>query len=42
MDEKAIQLWSQIKHGNHERLSLFSDLFITTVLMVKCVFSMPL
>ncbi|ATF10334.1 hypothetical protein BTN50_1918 [Candidatus Enterovibrio altilux] len=37
-----IQLWNQIKHGNHGRPHLFSYLAITTVLMAKCVFLMSL
>ncbi|MGU3163709.1 transposase [Vibrio cholerae] len=42
IDEEAIQLWKQIKQGNRGRPRLFSDLGITTALMVKRVFSMPL
>ena len=41
IDEEAIQLWKQIKQGNG-RPRLFSDLAITTALMVKRVFSIPL
>ncbi|WP_180983172.1 transposase, partial [Vibrio vulnificus] len=40
IDEEAIQLWKQIKQGNRGRPRLFSDLAITTALMVKRVFSM--
>ncbi|HAS8246700.1 TPA: IS5 family transposase [Vibrio vulnificus] len=42
IDEEAIQLWKQIKQRNRGRPRLFSDLAITTALMVKRVFSMPL
>ncbi|ATF09196.1 hypothetical protein BTN50_0679 [Candidatus Enterovibrio altilux] len=38
MDEKAVQLWDQIKQGNPGRLRLLSDLAITAVLMIKCIF----
>ncbi|ATF08867.1 Mobile element protein [Candidatus Enterovibrio altilux] len=40
MDEKATQLWNETQQDNYERLRLFNDLAITTVLMVKCVFLM--
>lgn len=42
IDEEAIRLWKQIKQGKRGRPRLFSDLAITTDLMVKRVFSMPL
>ncbi len=42
IDEETVQLWKQIKQGNPGRLRLFSDLAITTALMVKHVFSLPL
>ncbi len=42
VDEEAIQLWKQIKQGNRGRPRLFSDLAITTALMMKRIFSMPL
>ncbi|MGL1292399.1 transposase [Vibrio parahaemolyticus] len=42
IDEEAIQLWKQIKQGSCGRPRLFSDLAITTALMVKHVFSLPL
>ncbi|MGR5418439.1 transposase [Vibrio diabolicus] len=40
--EETVQLWKQIKQGNPGRPRLFSDLAITTALMVKRVFSLPL
>ena len=42
IDEEVIQHWKQVKQGNRGRPRLFSDLAITTALMVKRVFSMPL
>ncbi len=42
IDEEAIQLWKQIKQGSRGRTRLFSNLAITTALMVKRVFSLPL
>ncbi|WP_207895898.1 transposase, partial [Vibrio crassostreae] len=42
IDEEAIQQWKQLKQGKRGRTRLFSDLAITTALMVKRVFSMPL
>ncbi len=42
IDEEAIRLWKQMKQGKRGRPRLFSDLAITTALMVKRVFSMPL
>lgn len=42
IDEEAVQLWKQIKQGNRGRSRLFSDLAITTALMVKRIFSLPL
>ncbi|MEZ9292448.1 transposase, partial [Vibrio lentus] len=42
IDEKAIAEWKQNKQGKRGRPRRFSDLAITTALMVKRVFSMPL
>jgi hypothetical protein len=42
IDEEAITEWQQNKQGKRGRPRRFSDLAITTALMVKCVFSMPL
>lgn len=42
IDEKNVQLWRLIKQRNRGRSRLFSDLAVTTALMVKRVFSMPL
>lgn len=42
IDEGAVQQWTQIKQGNRGRPRLFSDLAITTALMVKRVFSLSL
>lgn len=42
IDEEAIQHWKQVKQGSRGRPRVFSDLAITTALMVKRVFSMPL
>ncbi|WP_425667491.1 IS5 family transposase [Vibrio tubiashii] len=42
IDEEAVQQWTQIKQGNRGRPRLFSDLAITTALIVKRVFSLPL
>ncbi|WP_240698077.1 IS5 family transposase, partial [Vibrio sp. F12] len=42
IDEEAIQKWKQLKQGKRGRPRLFSDLAITTALMVKRVFAMPL
>lgn len=42
IDKEAIQHWKQVKQGNRKRPRLFSDLAITTALMVKRVFSMSL
>ncbi len=42
IDEEAIAKWKQNKQGKHGRPRQFSDLAITTALMVKRVFSMPL
>ncbi|ATF09339.1 Mobile element protein [Candidatus Enterovibrio altilux] len=39
IDEKTIQLWNQIKQGNHGRSRLFNDLTIVTALMVIFIFS---
>ncbi|WP_257886407.1 transposase, partial [Vibrio parahaemolyticus] len=35
IDEQAVQQWKQIKRGNRGRPRSFSDLAITTALMVK-------
>jgi len=40
--EEAISGWAKSKHNMHGRPRRFSDLAITTALMVKRVFSMPL
>ncbi len=42
MDEEAIHQWKQSKQDKRGRPRQFSDLAITTALMVKRVFSMPL
>ena len=42
IDEEAIAEWKQNKQGKRCRPRRFSDLAITTALMVKRVFSMPL
>ncbi len=42
IDEEAIAKWKQNKQGKRGRSSRFSDLAITTALMMKRVFSMPL
>ena len=42
IDEKAIAEWKQSKQGKRGRPRRFSDIAITTALMVKRVFSMPL
>ncbi len=42
IDEEAVKLWKQINQGNRGRSRLFSDLAISTALMVKRVFSLPL
>ncbi|EGU44193.1 hypothetical protein VII00023_08044 [Vibrio ichthyoenteri ATCC 700023] len=42
IDEEAIAEWKQSKQGKRARPRRFSDLAITTALMLKHVFSMPL
>jgi len=42
IDEETIAEWKQRRHGKRGRPRRFSDLAITTALMVKRVFSMPL
>ncbi len=42
IDEEAIAEWKQNKQGKRGRPRRFSDLAITTALMVKRVFSLPL
>lgn len=42
IDEEAIAEWKQNKQDKRGRPRRFSDLAITTALMVKRVFSMPL
>ncbi len=42
VDEEAIAEWKQNKQGKRGRPRQFSDLAITTALMVKRIFSMPL
>ncbi|HAS3656662.1 TPA: IS5-like element ISVch8 family transposase, partial [Vibrio cholerae] len=42
MDEEAISEWKQGKQNKRGRPRVFSDLAITTALMVKRIFSMPL
>lgn len=42
IDEEAIAEWKQNKQGKRGSPRRFSNLAITTALMVKCVFSMPL
>ncbi|MBT0281193.1 transposase, partial [Vibrio campbellii] len=42
IDEETIAEWKQNKQGKRGRPRRFSDLAITTALMVKRVFSMPL
>ena len=42
IDEEAIREWPQSKQSKSGRPRRFSDLAITTALMVKRVFSMPL
>ena len=41
VDEETIAEWKQNKQGKHGRPRRFSDVAITTALMVKRVFSMP-
>lgn len=42
IDEEAIRAWKQDKQNKRGRPRIFSDLAITTALMVKRIFSMPL
>ncbi len=42
IDEEAISEWKQEKQNKRGRPRVFSDLAITTALMVKRIFSMPL
>ncbi|CAE6901652.1 User locus_tag [Vibrio sp. B1ASS3] len=42
IDEETIAEWKQNKQGKRGRPRRFSDLAITTALMVKRIFSMPL
>lgn len=42
IDKEEIAEWTQSKQGKRGGPRRFSDLAITTALMVKCVFSMPL
>ncbi|MGR5178668.1 IS5 family transposase, partial [Vibrio parahaemolyticus] len=42
IDEEAITEWKQSKQHRRGRPRLFSDLAITTALMVKRIFSLPL
>ncbi len=42
IDEEAIRQWKQSKQDKRGRPRQFSDLAITTALMVERVFSMPL
>ncbi|EQC3367831.1 transposase, partial [Vibrio cholerae] len=42
IDEEAISEWKQSKQDKRGRPRLFSDLAITTALMVKRIFSLPL
>ncbi len=42
IDEKTIKEWKQSKQSKRGRPRRFSDLAITTALMVKRIFSMPL
>ncbi|MFA0679314.1 IS5 family transposase, partial [Vibrio splendidus] len=42
IDEEAISRWAQSKQNKRGRPRRFSDLAITTALMVKRIFSMPL
>jgi hypothetical protein len=42
IDEEAITEWKQTKQDRRGRPRLFSDLAITTALMVKRIFSLPL
>ncbi|AAO11495.1 Transposase [Vibrio vulnificus CMCP6] len=42
IDEEAIREWRQGKQNKRGRPRIFSDLAITTALMVKRIFSMPL
>nr|QOS16274.1 hypothetical protein VP360_00024 [Vibrio parahaemolyticus] len=42
IDEEAIREWKQGKQNRRGRPRIFSDLAITTALMVKRIFSMPL
>ena len=42
IDEEAIREWKQGKQNKRGRPRIFSDLAITTALMVKRIFSMPL
>ena len=42
IDEEAIAEWKQNKQGKRRRPRRFSDLAITTALMLKRVFFMPL
>ncbi|TQO76611.1 IS5/IS1182 family transposase, partial [Vibrio cholerae] len=42
IDEEAMSEWKQGKQNKRGRPRVFSDLAITTALMVKRIFSMPL
>lgn len=42
IDEEAITEWKKSKQNRRGRPRLFSDLAITTALMVKHIFSLPL
>lgn len=42
IDEEAIREWKQVKQNKRGKPRIFSDLAITTALMVKRIFSMPL
>ena len=42
IDEEAIQEWEEAKQGQRGRPRIFSDLAITTALMMKRLLSMPL
>ncbi len=41
IDEETIQHWKQVKQGTRGRSRLFSDLAITTALMVTRIFPCP-
>ncbi|EVT76117.1 IS5/IS1182 family transposase, partial [Vibrio parahaemolyticus] len=41
IDEQAIAEWKQAKEAKRGRPRRFSDLAITTALMIKRIFSMP-